>query len=421
MIKLDWWVSQGLSGLPIESALYEKRGEYEEQLRTAQESVKKLCGDVIADQHALASSSPEISLTPVDVDGLFSQAKSELCDAAQALRHAQDAETAFKPRHGLTREPNESEILSAVLLLLIVMFGEAAINGSFFYSAHMVTGPFAALLLSVLIAFVNVLVSACGGYFIGRWLNYGQNSADASEFRSARWRAQVLLLGFVIIMGWFHLSVGLVRAQESMNVVHSLEHYLALITIPEALFLILIGICMSVLAFYKGMNAFDDPYPGYGARHRAVIAKRETLRETYEAFAEDLCEQFDTAVDGANKTAKTHQRAVAQFNKKVRTCLDRYRELENTVSKAESSLSTDIALMAGHHRAARGVKAKATRTTLTHLVDFQAYLNIELPAFLHASASDAASAPIIEAKTEALRRLSQLYDRILQTEHGEKQ
>ena len=421
MSTLDWWVSQGLNGQPIDSALYEKRGEYEDQLRSAQEVVKKLCDDVAADRDMPTLGASEMSLAMVEIDGLLSQAESEMSDAAHALRQAENAEAAFKPRHGITREPTEPEPLSAALLLAILMFVEGGINASFFHSAHMVAGPFAALLLSLLIALVNVTVSASAGYFIGRWLSYGQNAADADvpAFKKTRQRAQALLVGFVVVIGWFHLSVGLVRAQETLEITHSPEHYLALTTTPEALFLVLIGTCLSVLAFFKGMNAFDDPYPGYGARHRAVVTKREALRETFESLSEELSEQFDAAFDEAKKIAKTRQRDVAQFNKKVRRCIDGYRELERTVAKAENALITDVCLMAGAHRAARGVKAKTTQTTLTRLVDFQGYLDIDLPAFLHAPDHQTASAPMIEAKAEALSRLAQTYERVLQSRNGE--
>lgn len=421
MSKLDWIVSQALNGQEINEVLFEKRGEYEEQLRCAKERVKKSCDDLIADQHALSSGTPELGVASIDIDGQLSQAESELNDAAKALHQAENAEAAFKPRHGLTREASDVFVPAGVLLLLIVMFGEGGINTSFFYNAHMVAGPFAALLLSLLIAFANVSVSASAGYFIGRWLHYGQNAADAdaSELKSARLRARGLLVGFIGAIGWFHLTVGLVRAQETLEITHSPEHYLALATVPEALFLVLIGVCMSALAFYKGMNAFDDPYPGYGARHRAVVAKREALRETYEAQAEALSEPFDAALDDAKKFAKTRERVVTRFNKKVRRCIDDYRALERTVAKAENALATEIALMAGHHRAARGVKAKTTRTTLGHLIDFQPYLSIELPAFLHAPDFAAVSVPIIEAKAEALSRLAQTYERILHSKNGE--
>ena len=49
-----------------------------------------------------------------------------------------------------------------------------------------------------------------------------------------------LLFLFIGLLGYFHMTVGLVRASESLEKVHhSLTNYIYVITTPEALFLVL--------------------------------------------------------------------------------------------------------------------------------------------------------------------------------------
>ncbi|MCU7805672.1 MAG: hypothetical protein KZQ96_21000 [Candidatus Thiodiazotropha sp. (ex Lucinoma borealis)] len=315
-------------------------------------------------------------------------------------------------------------MLDTILLLLLMIFVETGINATFLQNAHMVTGPLSALLASLLISLTNVTVSVCAGYFIGRWINYGTNAADADEpeFAIRRQIAQALFVLFLVVIAGFHLTVGLVRALASLdNIHHSVESYTALFTTPEAVFLVLTGACLSVLAYHKGLHSFNDPYPGYGERHRTVLTRRIELFEAYEELSEALTEQFDGAICEAVKCAKIRGRAVEKYHRVVGDCLKAHRRLQRSVGEAETVLRLQVAQLATHHRGVRGRKSTVTSHSLGQLVSFEGFLGTELPPFLHVPSSNEAKAPLAQAKAQALSRLSQLYDRILQTEHGDKQ
>jgi len=130
-----------------------------------------------------------------------------------------------------------------------MVFGEALLNAAFFSNAHMVAGPAAALLTSFLISMTNVTASTCAGFFIGRYLSFGSNALGSNDahFRKKRTKAKYQFIGFIALMVFFHLTVGLVRAQESIEAVsHSPFAYLQMLKTPEAIFLTLMGGCMSV-------------------------------------------------------------------------------------------------------------------------------------------------------------------------------
>jgi hypothetical protein len=416
MSKFDRAVAQGLGEQSIDSALYELRREHEERLIQAQGRFKAACAKAESLRNdAEEPEAPEADLSSW-VAGLLIQAAGVMSGLTNACRRAAQILEAFRLRHGLTRSPAQPQAATASMTTAVLVFIEAAANAGFFSSAHMVAGPFAAIQISVLISLTNVSVSALGGYLIGRWMDYGKNAEDANDpaFSIPRLRARIALAGLIGILGWFHMTVGLVRATESLEIVHhSISSYAQVFTTPESLFLVLTGACLSILAYRKGKYAFDDPYPGYGTRSRALQTLRDEVVDAYEDFREQIEERFDEAQRDAAKAAKSCVQGVARYNEAVKACRAESRKLEEAIKRAESVMRMQAAKLTSHHRAARGRRSAVSEKDLTHLLSFDKFLPDALPVAVKDTHEKSSREHLAVQKADALAQLTGHYQSLL--------
>jgi len=66
---------------------------------------------------------------------------------------------------------------------------------------------------------------------------------------------------------------------------------------------------MSALAYFKGMRAFDDPYPGYGERRRAITAIEDEVLDQFEDLSDQIEERFEEAEEALDKSVATQKRS----------------------------------------------------------------------------------------------------------------
>jgi len=415
MSKIDRVVALGLGDQSLDAALSKLRRNYEEELIRVKGKLKEACTKA----ESLRSAAGERDIPDTDIsaeiEALLTQAESELNGKAKACGWAEQILEAFRLRHGLTRMPTAPQTVSGVMVLILMGFGETAINASFFANAHMVAGPFAALLTSGLISLTNITASALGGFLIGRWMDYGKNAEDASdpEFLIPRLRARIALGAFICIMALFHMTVGLIRATESLDVVHhGLSSYALVFTTPEALFLVMTGTCLSVLAYRKGKHSFHD-YPGYGSRYRALETLRDEVVDTYEEFMERIEDRFDEVERSASKTEKNSTQALTRYNAAVESCHAVARKLELAVNQAESTMRMQTAQLTSHHRAARGRSSAVSEAKLEHLLIFDKFLPESLPRLEQDKIVQARQERFAIQKANALARLSNHFQSIL--------
>ncbi|MBT3011727.1 MAG: hypothetical protein KME41_08390 [Candidatus Thiodiazotropha sp. (ex Lucina pensylvanica)] len=416
MSKFDRAVAQGLGEQSIDAALYELRREHEERLIQVRGQYKEACDK--AESLRSNTEEPEPPQTNIshEIDALLAQAREALSGLSKTCARAAQILEAFRLRHGLTRSPTQPQTAIASMIMALLVFVEAAANAAFFSNAHMVAGPFAALQTSVLISLTNVSVSALGGFLIGRWMDYGKNAEDASDmaFSIPRLRARIALAGLIGILGWFHMTVGLVRATESLDIVHhSISSYALVLTTPESLFLVLTGACLSILAYRKGKFSFDDPYPGYGTRSRALQTLRDEVVDAYEDFREQIEERFDEAERTSAKAAKSGVQDVARYNAAVKRCRVKAHELEKAVEQAESTMRMQIARLVSQHRAAGGLSSAVSEQNLTHLLSFDKFLPDALPVAVKDTHEKASREHFAAQKADALAQITSHYQSLL--------
>ena len=401
--------------------LAELHASHEVRIQAEYEKLRGLCNNV---QVLLTDFDPsrdsELDLT-IELNDLFAKANIHLSEQKVKIIRAIKFMDAFRLRHGLSHEPDDQQIALNLISLALMIFVEGGINSSFFLNAHMVSGPFAAVLTSVLISFANVFVSALVGFFAGRYKHYGDKAADhdADEFVSIRNKAKRRFWGYVATMGGFHITVGLVRATEELERVHhSLESYLSLLTTPEAIFLVMTGAGFSVLAYHKGKH-LDEPYPKYGKFQRRITDLRDEMTDLYEVFVEEINERYDEAFSDLEKQAKASKKESDAINKAIQSCVDAKGKLETAIVNAQSDMRRHIAQLTSVFTPRRGRKSKATEDALNSLTRFDGLLDIDLPDYMRGASSQDQKAMLAKSRSKALERLSVLYKSALKSDNGD--
>ncbi|RLJ20765.1 hypothetical protein DJ030_06390 [bacterium endosymbiont of Escarpia laminata] len=425
MSHADHVTAHALADQPVESEFYRQQANHEVPVRHAQEKFEETRSAAGAQLAALELARDEITAVQVDIEPTLAVAESRLSTQKEEVRSTKKTYASHKLFHGLTREARLPPRVENFLFFLVQIFVEGGINAGFFLSAHLAAGPLAALTISLLISFTNILISASAGFFIGGRLDYGLSAADPDDpaFKRVRNKARRQFWSVVAVIGWFHITVGLIRAHESLDNVlafHTPKGYLVLLTTPEALFLVLTGMAMSVIAYHKSLNAFGDQYPGFWYRGICVQRAQDELLDLFAELSGDIEDRFDDAIKETDKALATQEKAIAAHNQTIADCLTNRRALVHAIGKAESKLRVKITRIAGQHRATRGDKTPLSTAALDALCSFQHFLeDSDAPPFYHPPERQAVKRQLEADKSRALVRLSELFEQSLKTDKGD--
>ncbi len=376
-----------------------------------------LCKEAKAIKSRIGISSNAASLPVAQIDGIIAKAEQILPQKAHTLHQAEQADRAFCTTHHLIDKNAHPNPVVSVLLIAICVFVDAGVNSSFLYNAHMVTGPLTALLVSFLISLTNVVVSVCAGYFIGRFVNYGSNGTDpeAPEYKAVRNRAQWQFRVFIGVVGFFLLTVGLVRSTESLDRIgHSLEHYQTLIVTPEAIFLVLLNICITVFSYHKGRTGFTHPYGDYSTVQRSVITARDDLHQCYDDLIEEVEDICADVEDDADAQVAAQAKSIKQYNKKVDECCHAYRALELATRTAQNEFSALVTKTINTQSVLEGKRILIPGGLLDQFA-FPDITATELPESYRTLRRSEHDPALAKAKAAALKRLSDVFKRVLQS------
>jgi uncharacterized protein YxeA len=420
MSILDRIAAAGLNNSPIDGELLEIKTKAESLVTKAINKVLK-CNDDAKKLSSTISESKESqkSIIP-QADGMIAKIIMNLDSLIKAFNKAVKGKKSYQDLHGLIHEPINPNALINIMVFGIMVFGESLINTGFFQNAHMTATPVAAFMISILISLTNVMASCVGGFFIGRRLNYGINAKDKNQFLITRLIARFSQLIFITTMGGFHLTIGLVRTQETLSKIeHSMAAYSELLHTPEAIFLILIGVCLSVISWHKAQSAFSDPYINYGEKQKAIEQSHEEIEDSHEDATDEIETFFDDAISADNEYQEQHQDTVESYNKVVSKSHTTYLNLEKIVSHAEGQLATETSQILDVYSASGG--DKYDDFDIKKHCSFQDYLDIELPEYLPVPEKSSRNKDALnEAKAMALERIATLFTNNTNLNIGEK-
>jgi hypothetical protein len=424
MNTLDRTMAQALEGETVETQFHQLRAEFEPSLGASHERVKA----ELEHFERLHQEMPSIDTQPygssITSDDLLLSAKIEFQSLKAKLQKAKQISKAFALRHGLSRSPVTPQPFESLIVLGLYIVLEALLNAGFLNNAYMVAGAIQALVAAILISLTNVTVSCAGGYFIGRCLSYGLHTADSSDpgFKKKRDAAWIGLLVFISVMGHFHLTVGLIRAQESLHIIeHSISRYAEILTTPEALFLLMVGIVMSCVSWKKGLTAFDDPYPGFGEKQRKIQQIQDEMAATYEDIRDQMMVRHDELRETLDRKEKAVLKIGNGYNQKVSDCYKSIRILNRNIEEAEIQLRVRIANVIQHHRAALRMQSNTIpMNSLEQFIQFDQYRIAEKPAYQSMPDFSSLKIKLDAAQVQALERLTSLYEQFSNTDTGER-
>ncbi|MEJ0023911.1 MAG: hypothetical protein WDN76_11125 [Alphaproteobacteria bacterium] len=281
--------------------------------------------DAALNQHSNAmlgvGSGQDFTTLPQDLEALatepqtaLSQFRAKKARAQNAvgleLQHAQTDFArayrdyrAFRIQHGLTdSEPRYDDVVWRKVFWLALMFiVEVAANGWVIGQASpggLVQGWTTALMISILVVLTGTLV----GMGPWRYLNY--RGADGKGGLHKIWAiptaiigcSMLLLFAFYVAHYRYALSHTSLDAPVPDNILtgimtHPFEPFQQL----ESLVLFAIALLIGIFAIVRGAY-WDEPYPGYGARHR----KLEEAREVAFEVAQKLAREVDVAKQEAD-------------------------------------------------------------------------------------------------------------------------
>lgn len=234
-----------------------------------------------------------------------SSVQIELTNAHTDYERAFRDYRAFRKSHALTEtEPSYDNVFWRKVFWLALMFTiEVAANGWVIGQASqggLVQGWTTALMISILVVLTGTLV----GMGPWRYLNY--RGHDGRGRLHMAWAVPCVIIGglalllfaFYVAHYRYALSHAALDAPAPDNILTSIA------TNPfqpfqqlESLLLFTVALLIGIFAVARGAH-WDDPYPGYGPRHRRMEDARERTRET----AQSLSAQIDAAKDAADAT-----------------------------------------------------------------------------------------------------------------------
>jgi hypothetical protein len=227
----------------------------------------------------------------------------ELGNAQTDFARAYRDYRAFRIQHGLTEtEPRYDNVFWRKVFWLALLFTvEVAANGWMIGQASaggLVQGWTTALMISVLVVLTGSLMGA-GPW---RYLNYGGVDGEGRAHRF--WAIPAFSIGSVLLLLFafyiahyrFALAHSALDSPAPDNILTSIgtapfEPFQQL----ESLLLFVIALLIGIFAVHRGAH-WDDPYPGYGPRHRLV----EEARDRTEEIAIGLSHEVDAAKAGAD-------------------------------------------------------------------------------------------------------------------------
>ncbi|GAM98469.1 hypothetical protein U91I_02102 [alpha proteobacterium U9-1i] len=258
-----------------------------------------------------------------------SSAQIELANAQADFERSYHGYRNFRRQHGITDgEPRYDDVFWRKVFWLALLFVvEVVANGWVIGQASsggLVQGWTTALLIGLLVVLTGSLLGA--GPF--RYMNY--RGEDGRGHLHRLWAIPAMVFG-VIALIFFAFYVAHYRAAVANapldapvpdNILSSIG------SAPFAPFEQLESLALFVIALMIGIMSigraayWDDPYPGYGPRHRRMMQARDRTQELAVQLAEDIDEAKDVADQALSDVSTNSQRAITKIRQALSKAQD---------------------------------------------------------------------------------------------------
>lgn len=290
----------------------------------------------------------------------------ELASAQTDFARAYRDYRSFRMQHQLTEtEPSYDNVFWRKVFWLALLFTvEVAANGWMIGQASpggLVQGWTTALMISVLVVLTGSLIGA-GPW---RYLSYrGPNGRGALH---RLWAVPALAVGvsLLVLFAFYIAHYRYALSQSSLDAPVPDNILTSVMTQPfqpfqqlESLLLFVIALLIGIFAIARGAH-WDDPYPGYGPRHRRV----EEARYRAEDIAQRLAREVDEAKDAADAqlvaVSTESQQSVGALRQAIARTQDNAAAWDFTVAEILSVGREAIDIYRDANRAARSTREPA--------------------------------------------------------------
>jgi len=327
----------------------------EQQVRLNRKKVVNL-EQGLSDSLELLEENPHlnsIQLLDADNDDFFNRFDLEIQSGERKIQRAHKDLREFKEDNQLEREPyirHWWHFYLGLFIIIALIIGEAYFNSQLFADV-MRGGGSAAFALAVGISMINVGMS----FIVGRLVI--PNLWHSAEEKSRKWirrcSAFIGTAGYVIFLSYVNLSAGVFRGKAVAQTKTAVgfdttesqtyegvfwpfsQDSLQALDFESQLFIGL-GFLFAIISILDGIF-FDDRYPGYGHKGRALHEAEEKIETTIRRFKREFKSLFIEAGLKANFDEEQRKIALSDW-KTIQDSLQmseaRYLRLLDSVEKA---------------------------------------------------------------------------------------
>lgn len=309
------------SGALLDSGIAAALEQRKAEDRKAIESMRcKLC-DLIAsiqqeDTTACDEAIQKAGEAQTELELVASEASAELSNAIAEHKDARRYLALFIQQHGLTRKAQPPKVGENLAQLALLTSIEACGTGLFLTAGGAMPSFAEAGGLALTASGTVILISAGSGHIAGRHIWYGvQGGLTDSVTLVKRWSARIAAPILAAGLGMLITAMAIVRGTgELSNITFSPNQLHAAATDIQAILLFAFGCATSAFAWWKGLSAFSDPYPGYLHVARAADVITEDARNTYDVAIDDIAVCVE---DGREEIANARSALEEARNRRV--------------------------------------------------------------------------------------------------------
>ncbi len=246
--------------------------------------------------------------------------ESAQTDYARAYRDYRS----FRIQHKLTEtEPSYDNVFWRKVFWLALLFTvEVAANGWMIGQASpggLVQGWTTALMISVLVVLTGSLIGA------GPWRYINYRGRDWKGSLHKLWAVPALVAGsaLLLLFAFYIAHYRYALSQTTLDAPVPDNILTSIMTTPlqpfqqlESLLLFVIALLIGIFAIARGAN-WDDPYPGYGPRHRRLEDARDRAEDIAQRLAGDVDEAKAAADAALARVSTDTQQAVGALRQAI--------------------------------------------------------------------------------------------------------
>lgn len=275
----------------------------------------------------------------------ISDAEMELGRRRTAAQRQQDELDSFCKEHKLSRDAHYPQglVKASLILVGVALIGLEGFVNAFFFAQGLDSGLVGGFFQAIILAAINFLVPA----FLGRLLIPNVNHTYPGR-RLIGYLAGLFVIAFMttsaLAIGHYREAMGLAVDEQINAAALALQTLQAAplgLTELSSWLLFCISMVFAVVGLIDGYK-LDDPYPGYGRRHRKTMEALDDYHDLVEQVRDDIAELKERQLESLGRDVERAKVCVMDFGKLVEDKGSCEHRLKLSLSKAETMLQALI-------------------------------------------------------------------------------